>query len=294
MPSISRPRFLYHGARACQEGLSWTWTVMIFQMRNRLAEEEPRLGKSFQLTSTSQSRLVSGPLRRSRGKSGTRRASRELLGKCALCSESFDLEIALAIALVHAQAQPLTDCKTPPASPPTDGNVATKYGSGGSWGRRHQLSRWAPVLVVGSCAPAQLLSGCLGIRKERKKNQTKRASWHGRHTSAFWQLCSALHKPLSESPGVACALVDGTWRAPHAHAGCQHASNSSPEARGPPMLHGEDACSWWRAAAQGIHTPQQMRESLMTAVTTAQHCPISSLECAKRPSLHLMPANCHD
>ena len=28
--------------------------------------------------------------------------------------------------------------------------------------------------------------------------------------------------------------------------------------------HGEDACSWWHAAAQGIHTPQQMRESLMT------------------------------
>jgi hypothetical protein len=112
--------------------------------------------------------------------------------------------------------------------------VATKYGSGGSWGRRQQLSRWAPVLVVGSCAPAQLLSGCLGIRKERKKNHTKRASWHGRHTSAFWQLCSALCKLLSESPDVACALVDpdGTWRAPHAHAGCQHASNSSPDARG--------------------------------------------------------------
>jgi hypothetical protein len=28
--------------------------------------------------------------------------------------------------------------------------------------------------------------------------------------------------------------------------------------------HGEDACVWWHAAAQGIHTPQQMRESLMT------------------------------
>ena len=109
MPNSSRPRLLYHGARACQEGLGWTWTVMIFQMRNRLAEEEPRLGKSFQLTSTSQSRPVSGTLRRSRGTLGTRRASRELLVKCALCSESLDLEIVLAIALVHAQAQPLTD-----------------------------------------------------------------------------------------------------------------------------------------------------------------------------------------